>query len=184
MTLHFASSLWAWVASCSGFRFTHNYRHTTTAVGLLHTRDQPSQRQLPTQHATNATEKQAMTSAGFEPAIPAIKRMQTYAVYRRAIGIGRLTLRSKLLYSGLNTEGWEMARITSSAGKACGCSCCVCEMLQEWGNVSRWRVRLSGEVRQLRTTRPSVAIREKQNKYTGKCQAMWYRKRFWRNAWS
>ena len=72
-----------------------------------------------------------MTSAGFEPAIPAIKRMQTYAVYRRAIEIVRLTLRSKLLYAGLKKEGWEMARFTSPAGKACGRRCCVCEVLQE-----------------------------------------------------
>ena len=31
MMLHYASSLWAWVASCSGFRITNIYRQTTTA---------------------------------------------------------------------------------------------------------------------------------------------------------
>jgi hypothetical protein len=161
MMLRYASSLWAWVASCSGFRITHNYRHTTTA-GRTPLYEWSARRRGRYLHNTQQTrQKKTMTSAGFEPAIPAFKRMQIYAVYGRAIGIGRLTLWSKLLYSGLNTEGWKMARFTSSTGKTCGYSSCVCEVLQERSNVSRWRVRLSGEVRRLRAIRSSVAIQEK-----------------------
>jgi hypothetical protein len=35
-----------------------------------------------------------MYSAGFEPAIPATKRPQTYALHRAATGIGREVIRS------------------------------------------------------------------------------------------
>jgi hypothetical protein len=37
-------------------------------------------------------------------------------------------------------------------------------MLQEWGNVRRWRVRLSGEARQFRAIRSSVEIRNRTHK--------------------
>jgi hypothetical protein len=44
-----------------------------------------SQRPLPTHHATDARDE--YSSAGLEPAITTIKRVQTYALDRTAIGI-------------------------------------------------------------------------------------------------
>jgi hypothetical protein len=45
-----------------------------------------SQKTLPTQYTTHETN--VHVHAGFEPAIPAIKRLQTYYLDSTAIGIG------------------------------------------------------------------------------------------------
>jgi len=160
MMLHYASSLWAWVATCSGFRITNNYRYSTTAGRAplfersarlrgryLNNTQQTRQKKKPWRQRDSNPQSQQSSECRPKP-------------YTAGLW---LTLRSKLLYAGLNTEGWEMARFTSPAGKACWRGCCVCEVLQEWSNVSRWRVRLSGEARQLRAIRSSVEIPEKQN---------------------
>ena len=49
----------------------------------------PSQRPLPTQYTTNTREGNTFPSAGLEPVIPAIKRLQTHAFERMATGMGR-----------------------------------------------------------------------------------------------
>ena len=66
---------------------SHRSRHTHPA-GLLFTSDQ-----LVAEAANFTTHKKhnrqtSMPSAGFEPAIPAIKRLQTYALDRTATEIG------------------------------------------------------------------------------------------------
>jgi hypothetical protein len=61
---------------------THTIRHT---AGLLWTSDQPVAETLPIQDNTPYKHKRqtSMPSAGFEPAIPATKRPQTYALRLR-----------------------------------------------------------------------------------------------------
>jgi len=66
------------------FCITHTHTHThTQPVGLI---DQISQKALPTQH----NRRTSTPSAGFEPAIPAIKRLQTYALDHVATVIRRI----------------------------------------------------------------------------------------------
>jgi hypothetical protein len=72
----------------SGFLdHTHTYKHT---VGLLWTSDQPVvEASTYTEQQHNIyTQQTSMPSTGFEPAIPATKRPQTYALVRAATGIG------------------------------------------------------------------------------------------------
>jgi len=58
--------------------------HTHTPVGLLCTSDQFVAQAATTQHTTNTT----TSSARFEPAVPTIKRPQSYALDGVATGIG------------------------------------------------------------------------------------------------
>jgi hypothetical protein len=65
---------------------SHRIRHTDSSGRVI----SPSQRPLPTQDNTTYKHKKqiSMSSAGFEPAILATKRPQTYALDRAATGIG------------------------------------------------------------------------------------------------
>jgi hypothetical protein len=67
---------------------SHTTRHTEP-VGLLWTSDQPvAEGASYTTH--NRLKRQTfMPSAGFEPAIPLVKRLQTCVLHRTATGIGR-----------------------------------------------------------------------------------------------
>jgi hypothetical protein len=61
------------------------YWHT---VGLLWTSDQPVTEASTYTEQHNTRDKTSMTSAGFEAAMPATKRPQTYALDSAATGIG------------------------------------------------------------------------------------------------
>jgi hypothetical protein len=59
----------------------HTHTHARTLqVGLLSTSDQPLAKAAT---CTTHTRQTSMTSAGFDPTIPAIKRLQTYALQQR-----------------------------------------------------------------------------------------------------
>jgi len=49
-----------------------------------------------------------MTSAGFEPAIPAIERPQIYALDRTAIGIGNFAINSTYVTDILRNKGGRL----------------------------------------------------------------------------
>jgi len=64
------------------------HRHTTHATGLLWTSDQlVGEAAACTTHNVHKG-RAYMPSAGFEPAIPVIKQLQTYALERTVTGIG------------------------------------------------------------------------------------------------
>ena len=92
--LHYASSLWVWVASRSGFRIIRSYQHTTTA-GKTPLYEWSARRRGLYLQNTQQTRQKKKTS-GIRTRNPSNQRMQTYAVYRRAIGIGRLYTRFKV----------------------------------------------------------------------------------------
>jgi len=74
---------------CWGFYITDSHTHP---LDLLSTSDQPVV-EATTYTTHNKHEgRTSMPSAGFEPAIPAVKRPQTYTLCRTATGIGRLSL--------------------------------------------------------------------------------------------
>ena len=80
-------------------RFLNHTQRHTQPVGLLWTGDQPV-----AEAATYTTHNKhngptSVPLAGFEPAIPTIKRPQTYTLVRRATGIGQLLIYPKKLYS-------------------------------------------------------------------------------------
>jgi hypothetical protein len=100
--------------------FIHMALHPTSGLGLIcmtflnHTQldtrydssgrvISPSHRPLPTQDNTTYKHKgqTRMPSAGFEPAIPATKRRQTYALDRAANGIGVCVGREIILFMPL-----------------------------------------------------------------------------------
>jgi hypothetical protein len=70
-----------------GFLTTQEFTQT---AGLSWTSDHPVARPLPTQDKTTYKHKRqtSMPRVGFEPAIPATKQPQTYALDRAATGIG------------------------------------------------------------------------------------------------
>jgi hypothetical protein len=62
-------------------------KHTSQSVGLLWTRDRPVAETYTWQHK-HCTRQTSMPPVGFEPAIPARARPQTYALDRAATGVG------------------------------------------------------------------------------------------------
>jgi hypothetical protein len=67
----------------------HTHRHTKThTVGLLFTSDQPVSEAATCTTQNKHKRLRATTSAGFEPAIPAIRRLQTYNLDCTATGDG------------------------------------------------------------------------------------------------
>jgi hypothetical protein len=65
---------------------THTHTHS---VGLPWTSDRSVQKPVPTHHNKHER-KTSVSSAEFEPAIPAMKRPRTNALNRTATGIGHL----------------------------------------------------------------------------------------------
>jgi hypothetical protein len=81
------SPTWARAASCSRF-LDHTQIHTTVGRSPL---DEGSARRRDLYLTTHNTQNRqtATLPAGFEPAIPASKRLQTLALDRTAAGIGK-----------------------------------------------------------------------------------------------
>ena len=67
---------------------SETHRHTHTREDFSERDINPSQKPLPTQHATNTTDRSSMPSAGSDPATLTSSRQQTYALDRTATGIG------------------------------------------------------------------------------------------------
>ena len=78
-------------------RFLHHTQFHTHAnsVGLLGTSDQLVAEAAT--YTTNTTNEYPLALAGFENMIPAMKRLQTYALDRRATGIGKKVMLLLLL---------------------------------------------------------------------------------------
>jgi hypothetical protein len=74
---------------CRGF--TTKLRHTPHSVGLLWTKYQPDAETSTWQHTTLTKDKTSMPPAGFEPAIRASERPQTYVLECAATEVGFLT---------------------------------------------------------------------------------------------
>jgi hypothetical protein len=89
---------------------SRSHSDTPHSVQLLCTGDQPDAETPTWQHTTLTTERETSTpAAGFEPAIPASKRLHTHALDRAATGIGRITslgseiLKTKVEWAHLST---------------------------------------------------------------------------------
>jgi hypothetical protein len=72
-------------------RFYDHAQDTHNSVGLLWTSDQPYAEALPDN--TQYSQETSMLPAGFEPAVPASERAQSYATDRAVTGIGKGTYR-------------------------------------------------------------------------------------------
>jgi len=80
-----------WAMAYSFTRFldhTHTHNDAKQSVGLLWTSDRPFPETSTSQHATLNNRLTSMPPVGFDPAIPASKRPQTYALHRAVTGIG------------------------------------------------------------------------------------------------
>jgi hypothetical protein len=72
---------------CRRFLFSLYHTHTSQSAGLLWTSDRPVAQTSTSQHK-HCTRQTSMPPVGFKPTIPASARPQTYALDRKATGIG------------------------------------------------------------------------------------------------
>jgi len=80
--------------------WSHKIRHTHThPVGLLWASDQPVAEAATYTTHNKHNRRTSMPSAGFEPAIPAIERLQTYPLGRTATGICLFSIMAHIITS-------------------------------------------------------------------------------------
>jgi hypothetical protein len=119
----FMSKQWYTVRSAFVIVSLYTSRQTDThSVGLLWTSDQPVA-EAATYTAHNKQRRRAsMSSAGFEPAILASKRPQTYTLDNRAIGTDSLQFKvshSEALTDVRNMDQYHI-QLRSSLNQGCG----------------------------------------------------------------
>jgi len=76
---------------CQGFLIveaSRSHSDTPNSVGILLTGDQPEEEDSNRQYTLLSRDTTSVSPAGFEPAIPASERLQTYALDCAATGIG------------------------------------------------------------------------------------------------